>query len=94
MVLNLIMLNIYNILSFELKKNIFRMSPQTISQYKSRDDLIEVLLASCTIPFYFSGYPAAQMQRDLSYAVDGVFSVEIDRFSIHSLFIIVTFIEI
>ena len=62
------------------------MSPQTISQYKSRDDLIEVLLASCTIPFYFSGYPATQLQRDLSYAVDGVFSFEIDRFD----FIIVT----
>ena len=38
-------------------------SPQLVSSFSSREDLKDVWSASCTIPFYFSGYPAVHVRE-------------------------------
>ncbi|CAM9129258.1 unnamed protein product [Pylaiella littoralis] len=43
-----------------------------VSEFDSRDDLIEVLLGSCHVPFWFSGRPYMQVRGKAT--VDGFFS--------------------
>ena len=50
----------------------------TVSAYTSKEDLIEVLRASCAIPVYFNGTPAVRV-RD-HYGIDGFFAVDRNRF--------------
>ena len=47
--------------------------------FSDKDDLIESVSASCTIPFYYSGSPFTTL-RDGSRAVDGFFATQRSRF--------------
>jgi len=49
-----------------------------VSQFDSRDDLIEVLCASCCVPFYFSAWPLVQCRGKV--AADGFFASELGAF--------------
>jgi predicted patatin/cPLA2 family phospholipase len=53
------------------------LSPRVVSEFQSREDLIQVLRASCTIPIYFSGYPAVTVRN--TFGIDGFFAVERSR---------------
>ncbi|CAM9779845.1 unnamed protein product [Choristocarpus tenellus] len=44
-----------------------------VDKFNSREDLIEVLLGSCCVPFWFSKYPFVQVRGKAT--VDGVFSL-------------------
>uniref|UniRef100_A0A0G4HNV0 PNPLA domain-containing protein n=1 Tax=Chromera velia CCMP2878 TaxID=1169474 RepID=A0A0G4HNV0_9ALVE len=44
-----------------------------ISNFRSKQDLIEVMCASCCVPFWFSGWPAVSCRGE--YCVDGFFAV-------------------
>ena len=52
--------------------------PSIVSFFDSYTDLCDVLRASCTIPVWFSGYPAVKV-RD-GFGVDGIFAVDFSRF--------------
>ena len=55
------------------------MTSHLVTEYQSNDDLIDVLRASCNIPFYFNGNSATVAVRG-HFAVDGFFAVERSRF--------------
>lgn len=56
-----------------------RVSSRYITEFHNKQDLIDVLRASCNIPFYFNGMFPCVKVRD-GYGVDGFFSVEVYRF--------------
>lgn len=53
--------------------------PQVIESFASREDLIEVLLASCCVPFWFTQLPPYVTCRGVP-SVDGFFAVPTSRF--------------
>ena len=55
------------------------LTSHLVSEYRSNDDLIDVLRASCNIPFYFNGNSVTVPVRG-HFAVDGFFAVERSRF--------------
>mmetsp|Transcript_21618 Transcript_21618/g.36215 ORF Transcript_21618/g.36215 Transcript_21618/m.36215 type:complete len:302 (+) Transcript_21618:88-993(+) len=55
------------------------LGPQFVYRYRDKQDLIEVLRASCNIPFYFNGNNLGINVRG-AYAVDGFFSTSLNRF--------------
>ena len=55
------------------------LTSHLVTEYQSNDDLIDVLRASCNIPFYFNGNSATVSVRG-HFAVDGFFAVEGARF--------------
>jgi len=55
------------------------LRPQFISTFKDKKDVLEVLLASCNIPFYFNGNNIGMTVRG-AYAVDGFFTTDSYRF--------------
>eukprot|EP00747_Dinoflagellata_sp_TGD_P057372 gnl/TRDRNA2_/TRDRNA2_150609_c0_seq1.p1 gnl/TRDRNA2_/TRDRNA2_150609_c0~~gnl/TRDRNA2_/TRDRNA2_150609_c0_seq1.p1 ORF type:complete len:277 (+),score=18.33 gnl/TRDRNA2_/TRDRNA2_150609_c0_seq1:424-1254(+) len=52
--------------------------PRIVTSWRSKDDLIETILASCNFPFYFSRSPLVKCRDTL--AVDGFWAVEPERF--------------
>jgi len=54
------------------------MKPHYICDFKDRDDVIEVLSASCNVPYYFDGNNVRVGVRG-SYGIDGVFSTGLNR---------------
>ncbi len=54
------------------------LRPQAIQTFTSREDLIECLLASCCVPFWFTPGPFVSCRG--APAVDGYFSVPTHRF--------------
>ena len=55
-----------------------RPGRRIVSSWTSRDDLIDVICASCNWPLFFSKWPLVFCRRSL--ALDGFFSVPRDRF--------------
>jgi hypothetical protein len=53
--------------------------PHLVHKFRSKQDIIEVLCASCNIPFYFSGKTVAIQVREHK-AIDGFFAVDFRRF--------------
>ena len=45
-----------------------KFKSRIISEFTSKKDLIQVLHASCNIPFYYSGYPAVRL-RNFAYGI-------------------------
>ena len=60
-------------------KYVLQSEPKFVKQYQSKADVIEVLLASCNIPFYFNGNSVTTSVRG-SQGIDGFFSVDLKRF--------------
>eukprot|EP01040_Poterioochromonas_malhamensis_P005543 gene5543-5959_t len=54
------------------------MKPQLVSQFNSKEDLIDCLRASCNIPFYLNGTFTVPVRG--SKAIDGVFATDFSRF--------------
>ena len=55
------------------------LKPHYVSEFNDRDDVIEVLSASCNVPFYFDGNKLCVNVRG-SYGIDGLFSTDVNRF--------------
>lgn len=53
--------------------------PHLVNEFRSKQDVIEVLCASCNIPFYFSGKTVTIQVRNHK-AIDGFFAVDFRRF--------------
>jgi len=55
------------------------LKPHYVCDFNDRDDVIEVLSASCNVPFYFDGNKLCVNVRG-SYGIDGLFSTNVNRF--------------
>lgn len=49
-----------------------------VTSWKSKEDFIQTVLASCNFPVYFSRWPFVKCRN--SWAIDGLFAVEKERF--------------
>ena len=55
------------------------ITPHLVTEYQSKDDLNDVLRASCNIPFYLNGNTVTVPVRG-HFAIDGFFAIERSRF--------------
>lgn len=49
-------------------------TPRVVSKWKSKDDLIETILASCNYPLFFAQWPLVKCRE--AWAIDGLYATE------------------
>ena len=54
------------------------LQPECAQEFRSREDLIECILASCNLPFWFDRWPLLRTERGL--CTDGFFSTPVTQF--------------